>query len=89
MSERSEVRRSSVPTLEDLPPLEGSRVLLRADFNVPLSDTGVIEDDLRIRAALPTIEWLLDQGAAVIARLIVQRGSLKDVDMTPTEVEAL
>ncbi|MBK9181339.1 MAG: phosphoglycerate kinase [Acidimicrobiales bacterium] len=56
----------SVPTLEDLPPLAGRRVLLRADFNVPLKD-GVITDDLRIRSALPTIQWLQEQGATVTA----------------------
>jgi phosphoglycerate kinase len=55
-----------VPTLEDLPPLDGRRVLLRTDFNVPLRD-GRITDDLRIRAALPTIEWLRAQGAQVVA----------------------
>jgi phosphoglycerate kinase len=55
-----------VPTLEDLPPLQGKRVLLRADFNVPIRD-GEIVDDLRIRAALPTIQWLLGQGAQVVA----------------------
>ncbi len=56
----------SVPVLEDLPPLAGKRVLLRADFNVPIRD-GEIVDDLRIRAALPTIEWLQAQGAQVVA----------------------
>jgi len=56
----------SVPTLEDLGDLRGKSVLLRADFNVPLRD-GEIADDLRIRAALPTIEWLRDAGASVTA----------------------
>ena len=56
----------SVPTLEDLGDLDGRRVLLRADFNVPLAD-GEITDDLRIRAALPTITWLQEHGATVTA----------------------
>ena len=55
-----------VPVLEDLGPVDGKRVLLRADFNVPLED-GEITDDLRIRAALPTISWLIDRGARVTA----------------------
>ncbi len=55
-----------LPELEDLPVPAGKRVLLRVDFNVPLVD-GRIDDDLRIRAALPTIEWLVDHGAAVTA----------------------
>ena len=44
--------------------VSGKRVLLRCDFNVPLKD-GVITDDRRIAAALPTIKYLLDSGAAV------------------------
>jgi phosphoglycerate kinase len=56
----------SVPTLEDLGDVGGRRVLLRADFNVPIAD-GEIVDDFRIRAALPTIEWLTDRGATVTA----------------------
>ncbi|CAN5219805.1 phosphoglycerate kinase [soil metagenome] len=58
--------RTSVPELEDLPDLDGKRVLLRADFNVPLAD-GSIGDDMRIRAALPTIEWLQEKGADITA----------------------
>ena len=56
----------SVPTLEDLGDLDGRRVLLRADFNVPIAD-GEIVDDFRIRAALPTIEFLTSRGATVTA----------------------
>jgi phosphoglycerate kinase len=55
---------NTVPSLEDLGDLNAKSVLLRADFNVPISN-GEITDDLRIRAALPTIKWLLDAGASV------------------------
>jgi len=51
-------------------PVAGRRVLLRTDFNVPLDHTSggtaVITDDGRIRAALPTIEWLRSQGARIV-----------------------
>ncbi|MEM5780168.1 MAG: phosphoglycerate kinase, partial [Lawsonibacter sp.] len=55
-------------TVQDID-VKGRKVLLRCDFNVPmaLDGSGVITDDQRIRAALPTIQYLLDQNAAVIA----------------------
>jgi phosphoglycerate kinase len=57
-----------LPLLEDLPPLGAARVLVRVDFNVPIETVdGVrrVTDDFRIRAALPTLQYLRDHGAEV------------------------
>ena len=52
-------------TLRDVP-LDGKTVLVRADYNVPLTSDGKISDDLRIRASLPTLRYLLDRGCKVV-----------------------
>ena len=59
-----------IPTLDDLGDVAGKRVLVRTDFNVPMETSAsgerVITDDFRIRAALPTINWLTERGASVV-----------------------
>lgn len=52
-------------TIRDVP-LEGKTVLVRADYNVPLTKSGKISDDLRIRASLPTLNYLLERGCKVV-----------------------
>lgn len=55
-----------VPELEDLGDVDGKSILVRVDFNVPISH-GEITDDLRIRSAMPTLRWLQKNGASVTA----------------------
>ena len=52
-------------TLRDIP-IQGKRVFIRVDFNVPLTKDKQVSDDTRIRAALPTIQYALEQGASVV-----------------------
>jgi len=60
-----------IPLLDDLPELDGRRVLARVDFNVPLHigvrGAATVADDFRIAAAVPTLQRLLDEGAQVVA----------------------
>lgn len=52
-------------TIRDVP-FNGETVLVRADYNVPLNDKGEIDDDLRIRANLPTLQYLVERGCKVV-----------------------
>lgn len=72
-----------IPTLEDLGDVTGRRVLVRTDFNVPLEERAgsqVVVDDFRIRAALPTISWLLERGAQVVCASHLGRPKGQPVD---------
>ena len=52
--------------LDDLPDLDGARVFVRLDLNVPIAD-GVVADDSRVRASMPTLTELLERGASIVA----------------------
>src|ERR1041384_695793 len=53
-------------SLKDLQDFRGQRVLVRVDYNVPLDETGAISDDKRIKATVPTLEYLWQNGARVV-----------------------
>jgi phosphoglycerate kinase len=74
----------TLPTLDTLD-VEGKRVLVRSDLNVPL-DGGVVADDFRIRASLPTIEALRERGAQVIVASHLGRPKGADPALTMAPV---
>ena len=76
-----------IPQLEDLGDVKGKTVLVRCDFNVPVKrdENGELEivDDFRIRSSVPTLKWLVDRGAKVIACSHIGRPHGKyDPDLT-------
>jgi phosphoglycerate kinase len=71
-------------TIEDLD-VKGKRVLMRVDFNVPQNDDGTVRDDTRIRAALPSINYVRDRGGMLI--LMSHLGRPKDPGKAETQEE--
>jgi phosphoglycerate kinase len=74
-------------TLDDLGDLDGRRVFVRVDFNVPMKD-GIIGDDARIRAALPTLEELRRRGARLLLAAHLGRPKGRDLEYSLAPVAA-
>jgi len=71
-----------IRTIRELVDLEGKRVLLRADFNVPHDKYGKITDTTRIQEEIPTLQYLVDQGAKVIVMSHMGRPEGYDINLS-------
>jgi phosphoglycerate kinase len=76
-------------TIAELPELRGKRVLVRVDFNVPLTPTGAVADDTRIRAALGTLEALRARGAALVLVSHLGRPTAREPEFSLAPVAAV
>ena len=83
---------SYLPVLEDLPELAGKHVLVRVDFNTPITRRAdgerVIEDDFRIVQSIPTLSWLLERGAVVVCCTHLGRPKGFDESLTVAPLRA-
>ena len=76
------MRKISINDIRDID-VKGKRVFVRVDFNVPLSETREIRDDTRIQTSLPTLRYLVDNGAKIVCASHLGRpGGKKKTDLS-------